>query len=104
MEREGMDKVLWQLGIAFIAIGTLVGLIIGFSLKINFGAQALMLDDEVPSIAHPYRWAYGGITIGFSVFFGSVLLALSEMILKSREKVHTFEQSMANLKRLLKDN
>lgn len=101
MEREGVEKILWQLGIAFIVIGSLIGVIIGFALKINFGVQELMLDADPPSIAHPYRWAYAGIIIACSAFFGAVLIGLSEIILKMREQTHAVELKMDSVRRLL---
>ncbi|WP_078390694.1 hypothetical protein [Shouchella patagoniensis] len=99
MERQGVDKSLWISGWILLVGGVITGLIIGFTLKLDFGLSESLLNTEAPEINHPFRWAYAAIIIVITGALGAILMGLSELILNQRNKMHLFENSMKDLRR-----
>jgi hypothetical protein len=71
-----MENMYKYVGTAFIIIGAIVGIYLGFSLKVSV-TDSYGVDSDV---LNPLRWVYGITTILSSVFFGSVILGIGDII------------------------
>jgi hypothetical protein len=69
-----VKEYLKNLGWGIALIGLMIGLILGSTMKIYYPG----LEEQL----HPLRWIYGLSTIFSTLFFGSVLIGISEIINK----------------------
>jgi hypothetical protein len=71
-----MENMYKYVGTAFIIIGAIAGIYFGISLKVTV-PDSYGVDSQV---LNPLRWVYGIMTIVSSVFLGSVILGIGDII------------------------